>query len=80
MCVNALRIGPDDSLWIVDAGSPGFNQPAIPGAGRIFQVNLKTNRITRTYPLAEAARPKSYIHDIRFNGPSAYITDVVSRV
>ena len=76
VCVNALRIGPDGSLWIVDAGSPGSNQPAVPGAGRIFQVDLKTNQVARVYPLTEAAKPRSYIDDIRFNGPTAYITDV----
>ena len=77
VCVNALRVGPDgNSLWIVDAGSPGSNEPAVPGAGRIFQVDLKTNQVARVYPLTEAARPKSYIDDIRFNGNTAYITDV----
>ena len=76
VCVNALRIGPDGSLYIIDAGSPGSNEPAVPGAGRIFQIDLKTNTVARIYPLTEAAKPKSYIDDIRFNGPSAYITDV----
>ncbi len=76
VCVNALRIGPDGSLYLIDAGSPGSNQPAVPGAGRIFQIDLKTNAITRTYSLAEAAKPKSYIDDVRFNGSTAYITDV----
>ncbi len=76
VCVNALRIGPDGSLYIVDAGSPGSDEPAVPGAGRIFQVDLKTNQVARIYALTEAAKPKSYIDDIRFNGPTAYITDV----
>ena len=76
VCVNALRIGPDGSLWMVDAGSPGSNQPAVPGAGRVFQIDLKTDRIVRTYPMADAAKPKSYIDDIRFNGGTAYLTDV----
>ena len=76
VCVNALRIGPDGNLWIIDAGSPGSNEPAVSGAGRIFQVDLKTNAVTRVYPLTEAAKPKSYIDDIRFNGSTAYITDV----
>ena len=76
VCVNALRVGPDGRLYIVDAGSPGSNQPAVPGAGRILQVDLATNQVTRVYPLAKAARPKSYIDDLRFNGDKAYITDV----
>ena len=77
VCVNALRVGPDgSSLFIVDAGSPGANEPAIPYAGRIVEVDLQTNRVVCVYTLKEATRPKSYIDDIRFNGFTAYITDV----
>ncbi len=76
VCVNALRVGPDGKLWIVDAGSPGSNKPAVPGAGRIVQVDLATNGVARVYSMEKAARAKSYIDDIRFNGERAYITDV----
>lgn len=76
VCVNALRIGPDGKLWIVDAGSPGSNKPAVPGAGRIVQVDLAANRVARIYSMEKAAHAKSYIDDIRFNGDRAYVTDV----
>jgi len=49
--VNALRIGPDGELWIVDAGSPGFGKPSVPGGARILKVDLTTNEVSRIYPL-----------------------------
>ena len=73
--VNALRIGPDGALWIVDAGAPGLGKPAVPGAARIFRFDLSDNKLARIYPLTPAVTPQSYIDDIRFNGHMAYITD-----
>jgi sugar lactone lactonase YvrE len=73
--VNALRIGPDGALWIVDAGAPGLGKPAVVGAARIFRFDLADNKLARVYSLASAATPQSYIDDIRFNGRTAYITD-----
>lgn len=75
VCANALRIGPDGKLWIVDAGSTGPNQPAITGAARVFQIDLRTNQLDRVYSLSTAAKAKSYVDDIRFNGLQAYLTD-----
>jgi sugar lactone lactonase YvrE len=73
--VNALRLGPDGNLWVVDAGAPGLGKPAVPGGARIFQFDLKTNQLARTYALAGATKPNSFINDIRFNGRMAYVTD-----
>ena len=72
---NALRIGPDGALYIVDAGSPGPGQPIVPGGARLFRIDLSTNRVTRTYSLAPGIRDKSYINDVRFNGSHAYFSD-----
>ena len=77
VCVNALRVGPDGRhLWIVDAGAPGPGQPAVPGAGRLVQVDLQTDRVARVYPLDAAVRPTSYVDDLRFHGDQVYVTDV----
>jgi sugar lactone lactonase YvrE len=73
--VNALRIGPDAKLWIVDAGAPGIGKPAIDGAARIFQFDPSTGHMLRAYSLASVAQQKSYIDDIRFHGRLAYLTD-----
>ena len=59
--VNALRIGPDGQLWIVDKGAPGPGQDVLPGGAKVVVVDLKTN--------------KSFVDDIRFNGDHAYLTD-----
>lgn len=73
--VNALRIGPDGCLWIVDAGSPGFGKPSVPGGPRILKVDLTNNKVSRIYSLQKSIHPMSYIDDIRFNGATAYLTD-----
>jgi hypothetical protein len=73
--VNALRIGPDGTLWVVDAGAPGIGKPAVSGAARIIGFDLSTNKVSRIYPLAHGTKKNSYIDDIRFNGDYGYLTD-----
>jgi len=73
--VNALRIGPDGNLWIVDAGAPGLGKPAVQGGARLFRFDPQSRRLLQTYDLAAAVSPYSYIDDVRFNGQYAYITD-----
>jgi sugar lactone lactonase YvrE len=73
--VNSLRIGPDGDLWLVDTGSPGFGQPMRPGGVKLVQVDISANRVRRTIPLDGMVAPKSFVDDVRFNGPRAYLTD-----
>ena len=73
--VNALRIGPDGMLWVVNSGAPGIGEEAVKGAARIIRFDLATNAVSRIYDLSSVAKPKSYVDDIRFNGSRAYITD-----
>ncbi len=73
--INALRIGPDGALWLIDAGSPGIGKPAVPGGARLFRIDLQTNQITRVYELGGFTKPMSYIDDFRFNGQHVYLTD-----
>lgn len=73
--VNALRIGPDGRLWIIDAGAPGIGKPAVPGGARLLVYDLGSDRLATTYSLAVGVEPRSYIDDIRFNGGHVYITD-----
>ncbi|WP_346534414.1 L-dopachrome tautomerase-related protein [Micromonospora sp. DPT] len=75
VCVNALRIGPDGRLWIVDAGAPGTGLPAVAGGARLIVVEPASDEITRIYDLGPAVRETSYIDDVRFNGQTAYLTD-----
>ncbi|MEI9999001.1 MAG: L-dopachrome tautomerase-related protein [Verrucomicrobiota bacterium] len=73
--VNAARFGPDGTLWVVDAGSPGLGKPAVPGAARLFGFDIVTKKPVHLFPLQAATRPASYIDDVRFNGDHAYLTD-----
>ncbi|MBB2203402.1 hypothetical protein HLH28_17855 [Gluconacetobacter tumulisoli] len=73
--VNAVRIGPDGHLWVIDAGAPGIGRPAVPGGARLFVFDLARNQLVRTYDLSAGIRPRSYIDDIRFNGSHLYATD-----
>ena len=73
--VNALRIGPEGALWIVDTGAPGFGNPKLPHGPKIVKIDLATGKVVRVYDLDGATGDKSFIDDIRFHGPLAYITD-----
>jgi sugar lactone lactonase YvrE len=73
---NAVRIGPDGDLWVVDTGSPSFGAETLPNAPKIVRIDLTQNVVRRIYRLgAEIAQPKSYVDDIRFHGHLAYLTD-----
>lgn len=73
--VNALRIGPDGQLWIVDKGAPGPGQDVLPGGAKVVVVDLSTGKVSRTIPLDAVTGRKSFVDDIRFNGDRAYLTD-----
>ena len=75
---NALRIGPEGDLWIVDVGAPGFGNPKVAGGPKLVQVNLADNTVRRVYDLGGATSDKSFIDDVRFNEGTAYISDAGS--
>jgi hypothetical protein len=55
--INAIRTGPDGILWAVDAGAPGFGQPAIHGAARLIGFDTSTGQLERVYSLSAGAKP-----------------------
>ncbi len=73
--VNALRVGPDANLWIVDAGTGGFGLPVVPGGPRLIVVDTGAAAVVREYDLGPALHAHSYVDDVRFNGRMAYLTD-----
>lgn len=76
--VNAQRIGPDGSLWIVDTGSPGFGEPVIlPGGPKLVVVDTGTNTVSRVYDMSNVTESKSLLDDVRFDSArgKAYLTD-----
>lgn len=73
--VNAIRIGPDGALWVVDRGGPGIGAPLAPHGVKLVKIDLADNRVTRVYDLAPVTAPWSFVDDVRFNGHFAYLTD-----
>jgi sugar lactone lactonase YvrE len=73
--VNAIRIGPDGGLWVVDVGSTGIGKLPEIGGPKLVRIDLATNKVSRIYPLGTATWPSSYIDDVRFKGRTAYLTD-----
>jgi sugar lactone lactonase YvrE len=73
--VNALRVGPDGALWIVDVGAPGLGQPKLAHGPKLVKVDLAANAVTRIYDLDAVTNDKSFIDDVRFHGSTAFVTD-----
>ena len=73
--VNALRVGPDGNVWVIDAGAPGIGAKAVPGGARLIVIDPATDQIVRIHDVSAAVKPHTYIDDIRFNGDHIYITD-----
>ena len=73
--VNALRIGPDGALWVVDRGSRGIGKPAVAGGVKLVRIDVATDTVTRVYDLAGVTTPISFVDDVRFHGPKAYLID-----
>ncbi len=72
---HALRIGPDGTLWIVDAGSQESGNRNESHGPKLVQIDVATNKVLRTYDMSGATKGNSFLDDIRFNGPHAYMTD-----
>ena len=75
VCANSLRIGPDRNLWVVDTGTPGSGTKVLSGGAKLVVIDPHTNAVVRTIPMNDALHPDSFLDDIRFNGPRAYLTD-----
>lgn len=76
--INAQRVGPDGSLWLVDTGSPGFGKPVIlPEGPKLVVVDTDTDTVSRVYGMGNVTKADSLLDDIRFDGARgrAYLTD-----
>ncbi|OJH36542.1 L-dopachrome tautomerase-related protein [Cystobacter ferrugineus] len=74
--INAIHKGPEDSLWVIDTGSPDFGGAPLPGGAKVVRINLKNGQVVRVYPLgSDIATPTSYVDDIRLKGNRGYLTD-----
>ena len=75
VAVNAIRIGPDGDLWVVDKGFPSMGDAPLPGGPKLVQIDLSRNAVRKVYPLQAGTTDKSFIDDFRFNGRKVYLTD-----
>ena len=75
VAVNALRMGPDGLLWIVDTGGHGLGTPIEHGGAKLVTIDVHTNTVQRVYPLDAGVDRTSYVDDIRFHNHNAYLTD-----
>lgn len=77
VCVQSVVADSSGNLWILDPANPKF-QGVIPGGPKLVQIDLKTDRIVRTYAFdAQTAPSQSYLNDVRIDNSRqvAYITD-----
>lgn len=77
VCVQSVVVGPDDSLWAVDAAAPGL-AAVVKGGPKLVKIDLASNAVAKTIPLGEdVALTGSYLNDVRFSpdGKMAYLTD-----
>lgn len=76
--VNALRIGPDGDLWVMDSGNKGIGtgDEAVTGGAKLVHISLATGKVVNSYVFkSPTLQSTSYLDDVRFNGDFAYITD-----
>lgn len=57
--VNAIRIGPDGALWVVDRGGPGIGKPLAPYGPKLVRIDLASNTAARVYDLGAVIEPWS---------------------
>jgi sugar lactone lactonase YvrE len=77
VCVQSVYADDQDTLWIVDAGSPKM-EGAIPGCPKLVRIALSTNEVLQVYPLGTGIAPaKSYLNDIQVDTRNGYafVTD-----
>jgi len=77
VAVQSVVIDDLDRLWILDPANPQFKGVVNSGA-KLFQVDLKTNKIVREYRFPKDVAPnQSYLNDLRVDTKRevAYITD-----
>jgi hypothetical protein len=77
VCVQSVYIDAQNSLWILDAASPGM-KGVVEGGAKLVKVNLAQNRVERRFPFnADVAPRGSYLNDVRVDvkRQMAYITD-----
>jgi len=72
---HAVYADSKNRLWIVDDAGPRV-APAVPGAAKLVQIDLATDRVMRVYPLSVELLPKgTMIGHMRVDERFAYVTE-----
>lgn len=76
VCVQAVYIDDQDTMWVVDPASPQMKQ-VFRNSHKLVKINLSTNEVERTYFFEGVASDKSYINDVRVDTVNnvAYLTN-----
>lgn len=76
VCVQAIVIDDQDSLWIVDPASPK-QKGVYADSQKLVKINLATNKIEKVYQLNGATDNQSYVNDVRIDTKNqiAYLTN-----
>ncbi|GHB18265.1 L-dopachrome tautomerase-related protein [Salinicola rhizosphaerae] len=76
VCVNTIHIFDDDSLWLVDQGTPSFGDLVDDQAQKVLQFNTRTGELIRQLPLPDEVMPKgASLNDLRLDSENVYLTD-----
>ncbi|GAL96228.1 hypothetical protein AA0312_0782 [Acetobacter tropicalis NRIC 0312] len=76
--VNAIRIGPDGLLWVVDSGEAnvgGNPNPANGAAPKLVAFDPATGRPVHLIVLRQGITRFSYVDDLRFHNNTLILTD-----
>ncbi len=73
--VNAVRFGPDGTLWAVDVGHGIGEQNTITHAAKLIGFDLATGTVTHAFYFDSVIHKNSFVDDVRFAGEYAYLTD-----
>lgn len=73
--VNAIRFGPDGTLWAVDVGHGIGEKNTVPHAAKLVGFDIATGAVTHVYYFDSVIHNRSFVDDVRFNGDYAYLTD-----
>jgi sugar lactone lactonase YvrE len=79
--VQTLQVDASDHLWMLDTGTLQFGEPPVPGAQKLVEVDLGSNKVVRIISIPSGALvPNSALKDFRLDfhrgtAGTVYLTD-----
>ncbi|MEZ0540002.1 SMP-30/gluconolactonase/LRE family protein [Fibrella arboris] len=74
--VQALFVDQTNTLWVLDPANPADSPPIIAGM-KLLRINLKTNKVERTYRFEDLPREQTGLNDVQVDTRRqvAYLSD-----